>query len=88
MSMSCSAAEQFVEQAIRECSLAGMHEEEFLYDPEAHADTEFSELGFDSLNTMEFCIALHCACGVELSITDLTHLRTPRAVSEWLAGAK
>ena len=40
----------------------------------------FDEIGFDSLNFMEFCIAISMDAGVELSVAEVAALRTPAAV--------
>jgi acyl carrier protein len=40
----------------------------------------FDEIGFDSLNFMEFCIAISMDVGIELSVDQVTALKTPEAV--------
>ena len=40
----------------------------------------FEEIGFDSLNFMEFCIAIAMDVGIELSVDEVSELKTPKAV--------
>ena len=78
--------ERIVEKAVRACSLPL---------PElapAAADTRsllmsltFEEIGFDSLNFMEFCIAIAVEVGVELSAEEVAELKTPDAVVRHLS---
>lgn len=46
----------------------------------------FEELDFDSLNFMEFCIAVSVETGVNLSVAQVTSLKTPLAVFQHLSG--
>lgn len=80
-----SEAERLVGEAILSCSLPARHPDGTAYDADVDDGHDFETLGFDSLTCMEFCIALHCACGVELSIEDMARLRTPRGVAAFLA---
>lgn len=45
----------------------------------------FAEIGFDSLNFMEFCISIAMDSGIELSVEDVARLKTPNAVIEHLS---
>ena len=80
-----SKAERLVSDAILACSLPARHGECLAYDATIDNGHDFETLGFDSLTCMEFCIALHCSCGVELSIEDMARLRTPRGVAAFIA---
>jgi len=80
-----SHTDRLVTDAIMACSLPIRHFHGAAYDASVDDSQDFDALGFDSLAYMEFCIALHCACGVELSIEDIARLRTPRGVAQFLA---
>jgi hypothetical protein len=76
---------RIVEKAIEACSLPL---------PEAGPGSDgrssllslsFEEIGFDSLNFMEFCISIAMEVGTELSVDDVAALKTPNAVIEHLS---
>ncbi|MDD4882254.1 MAG: acyl carrier protein [Gallionellaceae bacterium] len=75
---------RLVAEAIESCSLPSVGGDRFRFDPDLHGESEFASFGFDSLTTMEFCIAIHCSTGVELSLGDVARLQTPRAITEYL----
>jgi acyl carrier protein len=74
---------RIVASAIGTCSLPGT------LDPstagEELLDESFSDLGFDSLAYMEFCIAIHLETGIELTVGSLDELGTPAAVARHLS---
>lgn len=78
-------AERAVIEAIRMCSLPSSDSGAA---PPVVDDCSFESFGFDSLTSMEFCIALHCETGVELSIEDMFRLGSPRAVVEFIASPR
>jgi len=45
----------------------------------------FEEIGFDSLNFMEFCISIAMDVGIELSVAEVADLNSPAAVIEHLS---
>lgn len=49
-------------------------------------EESFDDLGFDSLALMEFCIAIQMETGVELSISTVQEMGSPRAVARHLSG--
>ncbi len=75
---------QIVAEAIVQCGLVleGVDDPS---DTEAVMARSFLELGFDSLNLMEFCIAISLETGIDLDVGKLETLRTPAAVVEFLA---
>ena len=84
MASSTDDLSRIVENAIKACSMPL---------PEARAGPDgrpsllwmsFEEIGFDSLNFMEFCISVAMEVGVELSVDDVAALKTPKAVVEHL----
>jgi acyl carrier protein len=50
----------------------------------ARLGRDFNELAFDSLNFMEFCIAVHVETGIELTAEQARELGSPAGVIEWL----
>jgi acyl carrier protein len=79
-----TVANALVRDAILSCSLPSQDVDGRSYNPECEQDTPFETLGFDSLCYMEFCIALHCSTGLELSMDAVAELGTPGAVARLL----
>ena len=48
-------------------------------------DKPFSDLGFDSLAYMEFCIAIHIETGIEINVGAVAELGSPDAVARRLS---
>jgi acyl carrier protein len=77
---------RIVESAIVECSLP-------LPEAPAGGDAEnspllsmsFEEIGFDSLNYMEFCVSIAVNTGIELTIAEVTAMNSPAAVVKHLS---
>lgn len=78
---------QIVEDAIRACSLPLPEAAPGPDGRPSFLSLSFEEIGFDSLNFMEFCIAIAMEVGVELSVDEVAALRTPNAVIERLRAA-
>ena len=71
---------RIVEKAILACSMPLPQAAEADGDRSALLALSFDEIGFDSLNFMEFCIAVSMDVGVELSTDEVAALKTPIAV--------
>jgi acyl carrier protein len=76
---------RIVAEALEGCSLPSVEGDRFRFDENRHMDCELASFGFDSLTTMELCIAIHCATGIELSLEEVARLKTPRALCQHLA---
>ena len=53
-------------------------------DDEALMAATFTEMGFDSLALMEFCVSVHLDTGVEMTSQQVAELATPNAVIDHL----
>jgi len=74
---------EVISKAITTCSLqSAMVADTSTLSLDKLLSLSFDELGFDSLNFMEFCIALHLDLGLELSIGEVASLRTLGAVAD------
>ncbi len=76
---------RIVEKAIEACSLPLPETEPGPDGVPSFLSLTFEEIGFDSLNFMEFCIAIAMEVGTELSVDDVAALKTPNAVIEHLS---
>jgi acyl carrier protein len=81
---SVSEITRIVEQAVVSCSLQ-LPETVSPANPASLLSLSFAEIGFDSLNYMEFCIAIATEVGVEMSIEEVTGLKSPAAVIDRLS---
>lgn len=83
---SLDACYRIVAEAINSCSLPRARFEiptSGVVGDDFHAT--FSDLGFDSLAFMEFCIAIQLETGVEISVAAVADLKTPAAVARRLS---
>jgi len=76
---------RIVEKAIKACSMPLPEAEPGPDGRSSLLSLSFEEIGFDSLNFMEFCIAIAVEVGVELSVDEVAALQTPNAVIEHLS---
>ncbi|MEX0852847.1 MAG: acyl carrier protein [Bauldia sp.] len=86
MTGSTAELERIVAKAVSACSLPSLQAPSAPVNGSLLRFTgSFDEMGFDSLNYMEFCISIAVDTGVELSVAEVARLNSPTAVIEHLS---